>query len=344
MTRTRTTIAVCLAVVCIGARAHAQQSTEASARRALVEQAEQESDAGNHARAIDLAMQAGQIRMSPSLRLLIAEEQLAAGQLGAAFVSARSCAREAERDATIANRGAIVRRCHEISDGLRQRGGFVIVNLAGAPPPDLHVQVDGVDIDANMLGAPVLVRPGPVRIDARARGIPGVQRSVSVTQGDTVTVDVALQRMPTAAVGGGPFDTNESSVAFVPSTASRDLLAPPMHRRTSVGPYLLMGGGALSIGASILFFELRQVAVGNCTLEPHTIACPTEADAARAQGAYTYQTLSAASLGIGVAAIVGGIVWLAIDRRSPDRTPPRRASIDFVSTPQGALLGVHGAL
>ena len=61
--------------------ATAQTSPTEIARRDLLDQAEAARAAGDHARALDLATRASQLRVTPSLRLLLAQEHQALGHV-----------------------------------------------------------------------------------------------------------------------------------------------------------------------------------------------------------------------------------------------------------------------
>src|SRR5260370_40380255 len=88
-----------------------QPSGETETRRALLEQAEKARDAEDHPRALSLAISAGDIRMTPSLRRFIAEEQYAVGQLADAMRNAERCVQEATDAKAVDNRLAILRAC-----------------------------------------------------------------------------------------------------------------------------------------------------------------------------------------------------------------------------------------
>lgn len=88
------------AVSLLASQAAAQADPEvmAASRAELINEAREARIAGDHARALDLGLRAGQLAMSTALRRFIAEEQTALGILGAALDSAELCVREAERD------------------------------------------------------------------------------------------------------------------------------------------------------------------------------------------------------------------------------------------------------
>jgi hypothetical protein len=170
----------------------AQSSAEMAARRLLLERAEAARDAGRHAEALELAARAGQIHMTLSVRLFIAEEQERIGQLAAAFGSADLCLREADSDVAARHREAVRERCRVLHVGLRARVGQVIVQVPTTPLPDLRVTVAGDPLNPAHFGAPMIVSPGDVPVTATAAGRTPWQASVRVEAGGSQTVRVEL--------------------------------------------------------------------------------------------------------------------------------------------------------
>src|SRR5258706_16394156 len=106
MVSMRRLVVVSVLVVCaVAHRAEAQlDEPTAAARRALITDAQQASDHGDHRHALDLALRAGQLRMSATLRRFIAEEQNELGRFVEALNSARLCIEEAGREPTVRDR------------------------------------------------------------------------------------------------------------------------------------------------------------------------------------------------------------------------------------------------
>ncbi len=93
-------------------------------RRALINQAAEARDRGDHNRALGLAREAAARRMSPSLRTFIAQEYVALGQRASALDHARTCVHEVEADPSLANREILLSECRALAE-----------RLAPAPPP-----------------------------------------------------------------------------------------------------------------------------------------------------------------------------------------------------------------
>ena len=96
------------------APASAQDGADA-ARRALIADAAAASQAGDHARAIELAARAAALRATPSLRYFLAREHLAVGHPVEALALAGECASGARADREVHNREALVARCEAVA-------------------------------------------------------------------------------------------------------------------------------------------------------------------------------------------------------------------------------------
>jgi len=141
------------AVSLLASQAAAQADPEvmAASRSELIEEAREARIAGDHARALDLGLRAGQLSMSTALRRFIAEEQTALGTLGAALDSAELCVREAERDPSPTS-PVHAAACEALAVRLRPRvarGGSPAPSRTEPPagrrplPPDLAAQPSG---------------------------------------------------------------------------------------------------------------------------------------------------------------------------------------------------------
>jgi hypothetical protein len=114
-----------------------------------------------------------------------------------------------------------------------------------------------------------------------------------------------------------------------------------------VGPYVALGTGVASLGASAIFLILRNSAVNDlkaqCGGPNHTI-CPDTPEARSLENkASSYNTWTNVTLGIGAAALIGGGTWLLLEKthRSTEST---QARLQFTPTQGGGVLGIAGAL
>lgn len=143
--------------------------------------------------------------------------------------------------------------------------------------------------------------------------------SIAVTASDlSAQVDAALSDAPSATV----------------ATASHPHVeAPVSQRETSRGPgaapWVLVGVGGAALVASGAFFALRASAfddaVSGCAVDAsgayHCGSVPDPAAAnAHYEDASLYQTLAFVSVGVGAAAVIGGLAWYFAAPRSTTRT------------------------
>ncbi len=320
------TAAVALAIATMATTAFGQENATTAARRVLLDQAQRARDGGDHARALQYAMQAGAIQMTGSLRMFLAEEHRALGQLADALGAADACVRESERDASLPNRDAIIRRCRAIVDELRARVSLLTI-AAPDPPAGLRVLVAGVEVPPRQFGIPRAVTPGSVQIEATAPGRASFRQTVALREGQLERVEIRMgadgasgTRTSAGASSMGGSSAAGSGAGSAPGAAGRDSSAgAPAARTTSapsiVGPIVLMASGGAAVAASFVFLALRGGALGSCTVQPGFIDCPTEADRTRATGAYGFDWAFHLSLPTGAAMVGGGLIWLLVTPR-----------------------------
>lgn len=328
--------------VCAGAlsaassTARAQSDTDAL-RRDLVGQAEQARDAGDHARAVELAGRAAALRMSPSLTLLLAQEHEQLGHLVVALDHARRCTADATADASLRNRERILGICRELSEVLSRRVGRLTVRV----PPELTratVRVGERELPAAAWGVAVPVDPGEVVVRVSDESLHHAQTvTVRVTGGGSA--EVALEVPPVLAA-------NATRVVAPPMTSEAPVVvAPPVERprRSGVGagPWVVAGVGvAAFIGAGVLWGmhgaaqEERDGACDAGECDPRSI----DADA----GMRDLTTATNVAIGVGAAAVAGGVVWFLVARARGGGTeePAPRAWV----LPTGNGLAVGGVL
>ncbi|MFO0606188.1 MAG: hypothetical protein U0324_23645 [Polyangiales bacterium] len=306
-----------LALIALPATAYAQGRDDDPTRRRLILEAGTLRDRGDHAAALERLREAAARRMTPSLRLFLAQEERAVGRYDDAVRDARTCAAEFEADRTLSHRGEFMASCRALADELALRVGQLMVRVP-ADARDATVTVRGETYPAERWGESWDVLPGELTVEATAPGREPFRRELTVRSGATAVVRVELP--PRAAPP--PRETPRDPPPDVPTEA------PPS--RFPAGPVALLGVGGAALVASAVFFALRGDALdardalcgtptGDCLVA--TPAAALEA-AARQDDASTYNTLSAVSLGVGAAAAVAGTVWLLASRGSsaPART------------------------
>jgi len=345
-----------------------QPSGETETREALLEQAEKARDAEDHPRALSLAISAGDIRMTPSLRRFIAEEQYAVGQLADAMRNAEGCVQEATAAKALNNRRAILRACTSLIGELQRSAARIIVLMPDPIPPETEVLIGGQTLPESLYGLPYLSRSGEIHLEAKAPGRVPFQRDLVVgpQQEATVTVSLVPQpEVPDAKAVSEPTvvsepvvvpdpDTKPVSdgrvVSAAPVSASPVVQAEPERRSTApIGPYVVLGTGAVSLGASVVFLIVRNNAMNalkrQCFQDPAKLTvCPDTPEAHSLQKkASTYNALTNVAVGVGGTALVGGAIWLFSDRARNSGARPR-AELQVTPIQGGAMLGIAGAL
>lgn len=326
----------------------AQTSPTEVARRELLQNADAARAAGDHARALDLARRAGEIRMTPSVRLLLAQESEAMGALLEALDHASGCVREAEADATLRNRATILENCRALETALRPRLGSVVLHL-DAPPPGTVIRMAGHEIPAALFGVPVRVMPGAVVVEVAGDGVEASREEVQVTAGASVDVTPQVRAL-------------ERVVAHVESTATTQTASPPpvaastppviVVRESGPGPapWILVGLGAAAAVTGVVLFGLSESARSEREEACPNRRCPTNEAAARglsAQERYEWQhNAGLPTLIAGAAVAVGGVLWYVLAPSGVQSAVRTAGRFQFTAQPDinGLSFGLRGEL
>ncbi len=326
------TRSLALALSLASAVAGAQGRDDDPRRRQLILQAGTLRDRGDHEGALDLARQAAARRMSPSLRLFIAQEEQSLGSTLEALRDARLCAAEFEADPSLAHRDEFLASCRGIVTALSSRVARLTVQVP-LDVPDLAVLFDDDPLPRDAWNTAREVLPGPHTLAARAPGRALFARTLNLPGGAAITVPIAL----TAATTSDPS----------PPTP----IAPPPHTDPSHSPmpWVLAGvAGAAFVTGGVLY-ALRNDALaqrdgycaepsGDCVVSSPYAA--SLADAAQ-QRASTYSTGAGISLVVGALSLAGGVVWWIVDRASPSPAPsPSSRALSWRVTPSATGLSV----
>ncbi len=335
MTYPRTPLfATLFATFAVTSSAWAQTPPDATARRQLVERAISARDANQHAQALDLFQQAGQIQMRPGLRMSIAQEQQALGNAIEACEGATACVTEAQADLTGAGNATALQGCAALVATTCATLGHVRLRLPATVPEGLRLTVQGRAVDRSSEDV-ITVSPGMVAVTAVAGRQMLFEENVAVQRGETHDVTVRLDAAPQVA----------ATVVTRPPPV-RAALPPPSpvaSEGPGIGPWLVLGGGAVALGLSAAFLGMRESAkssrdaacgVGYCTQAAADFQATAEMD----------NVAMYVALGVGAAAATAGVVWLATGGASPE-TPARTAlSLRAVPMRGGVVFGVGGSL
>lgn len=320
-------VAVVVALFASSRVASAQSSPEEGARRELLSQAEQAADAGDHARALDLARRAASIRPSTSLVAFFAREHRALDQRVEALDAAGQCLREVAADATLRNRDTIREACEAVRASLEARVGRLAVHIAEGAPPGLSVRVGERVIVPALYGVASPVMPGAIVVRAEAPGFEAFTRELVVREGEVATVDVTL-----TAIVAPPVTPPVAPIVepIVPPIVAPVEVTPPASTRTSpgAGPWIVGGAAIAGFGVAAVFYGLAMGArADRDALCPQPEQpCPSQADAY--DGRYAdWLTGTNVALSIGAAAAVGAAVWIVTWRLTGRASNATRANI-----------------
>ncbi len=332
-----------LIVLSVPIYASAQPQPDESARRDLIAEATRARDTGDNERALQAAQRAAAMRSSPSLRLLIAEIEVSLGRVLPALADGRLCVRELQADTSYRDWQRYMDSCVALVRANEARVGRVVLRVLDVP--GAQVRVNGEGVPEEELGTTREMLVGRILIDASARGRRPYHREITLIAGRTETVDVqlvplaerpneSLANEPRVAPGGTPRVREGSS-----------------SRGAGAGPWVVVGLGAASLAAAGVFFALRQGALADrnsvCGNE-NDGDCPVTTSAAvvRANAfqddAHTFNTMTNVAIGVGGAALAGGLVWWLLGRNS--QSEGGTVSATLAPREDGATFGVRGTM
>ena len=353
-----------------GARALAQRADDSEltgARQGVLSDATAASNHGDHARALDLAMRAAQMQMTPSLRLFIAGEQYALGQLAEAYGSATTCVREAQATPALNQRDVILSECRRMMAQITPRLGSVVVQMPNVPDGAV-VRVGNMAVPPVLYGAPVRVTPGNVEVNVTAPGFAPFHATVPVAAGASAPVAVSLEREQTATIptGGEPghggaaeqsepqTPTHSTSANAPPATAEQPTHPATTSSEPSHSPpapaiaLLVLGAAVLVAGAAfvgVAYSDVGSLQTHDCLPQVSgSIHCQ-----ASEQGRYNQDVLFQ---GFGIGGLIGGsvlaiagVIWFAARGSHTERpsTGLRGVRPTFSVGPSGGMMAIGGA-
>lgn len=291
--------------------ASAQSGTDA-ARRDLIADAAAASEAGDHARAIELAARAAALRATPSLRYFLAREHLAVGHPVEALALAGECASGARADREVHNREALVARCEAVAAEAERGVARLTVHVPTPAPEGLRVTVAGSVLAPPLYAVDVPVVPGTTEVTASAPGRAPFHATITLAAGARETLAVTLAEPPTPP-------TPEAIVtASLPTPPQQPQQPPPPRTPGGAGPWVLVGAGALGLVVGGVF--------GAVSIDAHDsrdAACPSASRCDVGAAERLDARYRDASLGANVAFVVGGVSlaagltwWLVARTRS----------------------------
>jgi hypothetical protein len=297
----------------------AEDAKELSRARAKFQRATELEQAGNWAGALQLFREVGQVKMTAQVRYHIALCEMNLGKLVAALGGYELALAEADEV------GPAFKK--EVSDSIEDLKARIpkLVIMRGEGAQAASIELDGVALGSNYIGVEFPVDPGPHTVEAKAPGHKPFYTTVSIEEKGRETVEVLLERVrvDSDASGGGRESMNAGA-----GDVARD--RPP----SRLVPYVIGGVGVASLLASGTFFLLRQGAFVEvedlCGTPDQLSSCPAE-NKQKAEEHFnrgvTYNTLSMATLGVGVVAVgVAVTLYVTQSNSSSARLAPRHVA------------------
>lgn len=239
--------------------ASAQQqpsAAELATRRRFIEEAQRLRGQNRHQEALDAAQRAMTIQPSPSLRMLVAQEEFAVGRYAEAFGDADLCMRDAVNDRQ-PNAATVAATCRQLVEQVRPRIGNVVINVgpeAVQRAAGLRLVVNDHDVSTAVIGAPYVVSPGRVHIEVSATGWRNATQDVDVAAGATANATLTLEEAPVAQPDPTPTNTvreireireiresNDPRVIVIQQPGGNEPTGP------GAGPYVLMALGGVGL-------------------------------------------------------------------------------------------------
>jgi hypothetical protein len=261
--------------------------------------------AGDWAGALALFQQVASVKLTPQVRFHIGlcEEHL--GRLAAALGDYEIAAHEADEAKVAEVSTQVAARRDDLQARIPK---LTIVRGSGAEYASLSL--DGVSLGSASIGVKLPVDPGPHTVEGRAAGFKPFSVSFEVAEKESKQVEVKFERLPPAVASVEPSASPRagSGERATPAASGPNLL-----------PFVVGGAGVASLGASAIFFVLRQNAISTldrqCVLPPGN-SCPPEAQSTYDNGK-TYTVLADVTLGVGIVGVgVGAVLWFT-QKKSP---------------------------
>lgn len=281
-------LAAALAILLVSAGSPAQAEPTAAQKEtahALVVQGRKKLEAKDYAGAIQALQAAHDIMKVPTTALDLAIAWAATGKL----VEARSVAREVARMPERADEPQAFKDARptalKLASDLEQRIPSIVVNVTGlAQGITPSVSLDGGAVQASLLALPLKVNPGVHTVAVQAVGYVAVEKTVTVAEGKTQPVDIALVPAPstaTAAKAPAAAPPLPKAADAVPPPAAPPEAADPPAEKAQVGGVptwaWIAGGVGVAAGAGAAVFALDYKSVQDTISHD----CPT-ADASGA--------------------------------------------------------------
>ncbi len=295
-------------------------SAQKPERAELIQKAQEAKASGDHVEALRLAREAGETKMTASLRRFLVEEESALGRWIDAYSDAQKCTREAATEPPSPNHDAVLVGCRALLHSLREHVGLLVFDFASPPPPDLRITIDGRLVEDPFAETEHPASLGEVAVEATASGRRSIRR----------TVQTASEPAHVALAFAEPSQDSLATPVAVPPAAE------PVAFRTVRGPSGPIVAG-IGLAAGIAAIVTRRIATGEYDdLEQRCHSpqgCPPDRDDVRARIERFDNVAFASAVGGAALLGLGATLYFFVDKRT-EPVPNRRASLSIEFDPR----------
>lgn len=282
-------------------------------------------EARDFARALDEFRASMELYASPNARLYIARCLRELGRYDEAVNEYERAMREAnDRAATDPRYVATRDAARSELLAVEPRVSRLTLTIHNAPP-NVLARVNDREIPAAALGVPFAVMPGHLVVTAEAPGWERSSREVDVDAGREVTVGFSLRERPRLP-GEGPNDPGRVTTPARRGGVPRAVA------------WASFGVGAAGLVAFGVFAGLASGRFSDIETRCGSAPCPESERAAIDEGR-TFTTVANVGLGVGIAGVAAGALFLILSRPSAEPAPPRTEGLRVSVGPTSVTVG-----
>jgi hypothetical protein len=317
-------------IVLLPGQASAQDEAALREARGKFQKGIELEHAKNWAGALKIFREVGQIKMTPQVRYHIATCEENLGQLVAAlggYELALAQSEDMHPNFIAEVQGSI--------DDLRARIPKLIIER-GEGAEAATIELDGVQLGENSMGAETPVDPGPHTVTATAQGYEPYRKTIKVSEGAVETVSITLLPEPKAAA-----KPNEGEATLVVDSKARDY---------GPWPYVAGGVGAAGIVLGTTFLVLSQGKVGKLkklcgdNLDCSSLVGSDLDDAQKLdKQAHSFEAVGWVGIGVGVVGLGAGAYMLLTGKPKSESPEAARLALQPYAPRSDAGLSLVGA-
>lgn len=317
--------AVAACVLFVGATLSGAASADIAAAEALFREGRELLTAGKVAEACVKFAESQRQDPSPGTLLNLASCHAKQGKAASAWAEYLA----AKRAAQAAGRADLAEEAQKQADAVAGMRSYLTLSV-DKPVPGLKLSRNGEALDTGSFGSKLPVDPGKYVIVASAPGYTDWRGEVAI-EGGGDDRKLSVPELKAAPAGQTPKDG-----AAPGGSAGNSLAIEP--RRRSVLPYVVGGVGLAVTGAGLVFGALAKGKYTSATDAcPSLKGCSSSAMDER-ESAETFANVSNVAVGVGLAAVAGGVVLLLVQGRAEEPKSALRVSPSWQPGRAGAFV------